>query len=250
MMLPLQNKTFSLQTDLALYCRTGLNEPETSIQEHTFHYRRLVYNVVKDTLKRAFPLTRKLIGKRRWKKMVAYFFKNHKCQTPQVWKLPLEFSEFYQEEKCPFKKDFPFLKTLLQYEWLEIEVFMMEDLPIDDFRTEKKSEEDIVIPNPEIKILSTEYPFHIKNVKEITEEDKGQYFVSIHRDYHTKQVQFNDLSYPYVEIILKANEDYSTQKDLIKTLSKYDKDIEKTRQFYFDLESFAFENTLFLGYKK
>ncbi len=249
-MLQLQNKTFYLQRDLALYCRTGLKEPETSIQKHTFHYRRLVYNVVKDTLKRAFPLTRILFGKRKWKKMVASFFENHKCQTPQVWKLPMEFSEYYQEKENPFKRDFPFLKTLLQYEWLEIEVFMIEDLPIDDFRIEKKSEEDLIIPNPEIKILFTEYPFHIRNVKEITEEDKGQYFVCIHRDYHTKQVQFNDLSYPYVEIILKANQNYSTQKDFIKILSKYEKDTNKVIQLYNHFELFAMQNTIFLGYKK
>lgn len=30
------NKTHALQTDLALYCRTGINEPETSIQEILF----------------------------------------------------------------------------------------------------------------------------------------------------------------------------------------------------------------------
>jgi len=30
------NKTFALQTDLGLYCRTGINQPKTSIQEHTF----------------------------------------------------------------------------------------------------------------------------------------------------------------------------------------------------------------------
>lgn len=248
-MLSPSNKTFSLQTDLALYCRTGLNEPDTSIQEHTFHYRRLVYNVIEDILTSAFPLTKKLIGKKRWNKMIHYFFENHKCQTPQVWKLPLEFSDYYQEKKLPFKREFPFLKTLLQYEWLEIEIFMMEDLPIENVRTEKKSIEDIIVPNPEIKILYTEYPFHIKNVKKITEEDKGQYFVSIHRDYETKQVMFNDLSYPYVEIILKANEGHYSQKDFIEILSKYDKDTEKVKQFYIDFEAFSMEKSIFLGYK-
>lgn len=245
----MHNKTFSLQTDLALYCRTGLDEPQTSIQAHTFHYRRLVYNVVKDTLKRAFPMTRKLIGKRRWKKMVSYFFEHHKCQTPQVWKLPQEFSDYYQQHNFPFKKKFPFLVTLLQYEWLEIEVFMMEDLPIDEFSIEKKLQEDEIIPNPEIKILSTEYPIHLKNVKEITEEDRGQYFVSVHRDFYTKQILFNDLSYPFVEIILKANEGCFSRKDFIELLAKYDNDEEKVMKLYHDFEQFALQNTLFLGYQ-
>jgi hypothetical protein len=245
----MSNKTFSLQTDLALYCRTGLHEPPTSIPEHTFHYRRLVYNVIKDTLKGAFPITRKLVGKRRWKRMVMHFFEYHKCQTPQVWKLPQEFSDYYQQHDFPFKKKFPFLATLLQYEWLEIEVFMMEDLPVDQFSVEKKSEEDGIIPNPEIKILCTEYPIHLKNVKEITEEDKGQYFVSVHRDFYTKQIQFNDLSYPFVEIILKANEGCFSRKDFIELLAGYDSDRVKIIKLYQAFEQFALQNTIFLGYR-
>ncbi|MDQ1856004.1 MULTISPECIES: DUF2063 domain-containing protein [unclassified Chryseobacterium] len=243
------NKTSSLQKDLALYCRTGLLEPQTSIQEHTFHYRKLVYNVIKDTLKRAFPMTRELIGKRRWKKMVTHFFEHHQCQTPQVWKLPQEFSDYYQQHGFPFKKKFSFLVTLLQYEWLEIEVFMMEDWPIDEFGREKKSQENGIIPNPEIKILSTEYPIHLKNGKEITEEDRGQYFVSVHRDYYTKQIQFNDLSYPFVEIILKANEGCFSRKDFIELLAGYDNDREKIVKLYQDFEQFALQNTIFLGYR-
>jgi len=249
-MFHLQNKTFSLQKDLSMYCRTGLNEPQTSIQQNTSYYRELVYGVIKETLKTAFPLTRKLIGRKRWKKMVLHFFKYHKCQTPQVWKLPQEFSEYYEVEKLPFKKEFVFLKSLLQYEWLEIEVFMMEDKFIEEFKENKNLEEDIIVPNPEIKILSLEYPIHLKNIKEITEEDRGQYFVSIHRDFYTKQVMFNDLSYPLVEIILKTNEENYTKNDCINLLSKYEKDLDTIIKYYNEFEKFAFSNNLFLGYKK
>lgn len=253
-----KNKTFALQTDLGLYCRTGINQPKTSIQEHTFHYRRLVYNVVKDTLKNAYPITRKLIGKERWKKAVAHFFENHKCQTPQVWMLPKEFCDFYTENSFPFKKDFPFIKELLQYEWLEIEVFIMEDIPIEKFKVEnslkdnsKDSEQakQILIPNPEIKILPLQYPIHIKKIKQIIEEDKSQYFVTIHRDYNTKQVKFNDLSYPFVEMLIKINEEDTTINDLKIIFSKYEKDISKIEIAINNFVAFAFQNNLLLGFK-
>ena len=244
------NKTFALQTDLGLYCRTGINQPKTSIQEHTFHYRRLVYNVIKDTLKTAYPITRKLIGKKRWKKSVAHFFENHKCETPQIWKLPIEFCDYYNENQFPFKKEFPFIKELLQYEWLEIEVFMMEDLPIEKFKIETSSKEEIFIPNPEIKILPLQYPIHIKKIKQITETDKGQYFVSIHRDYNTKQVKFNDLPYPIVEMLVKINEEETTIVDLKTIFSKYESDTTKIEIVIGDFIAFAFQNNLILGYKQ
>lgn len=245
-----KNKTFALQTDLGLYCRTGINQPKTSIQEHTFHYRRLVYNVIKDTLKTAYPITRKLIGKKRWKKSVAHFFENHKCETPQIWKLPIEFCDYYAQNSLPFKKEFPFIKELLQYEWLEIEVFMMEDLPIEKFKTETSSKEEILIPNPEIKILPLQYPIHIKKITQITEDDKGQYFVTIHRDYSTKQVKFNDLSYPFVEMLIKTNEKETTINDLKTIFSKYENDNNKIEIAISDFIAFAFQNNLILGFKQ
>ncbi len=245
-----ENKTFSLQTDLGLFCRTGMNEPPTSIQEHTFHYRRLVFNVVKDTLRSAFPIARKVVGKKIWKAAVVHFFENHKCQTPHVWQLPQEFSEYYQHHDFPTDKAVPFLKELLQYEWLEIEVFMMEDLPITPFKQTAKAEDAIYVPNPEIKILALYYPVHIKDAKKIVEEDKGQYFVSIHRDYYTKQVRFNDLSYPFVEILIEMNERGLTKNDLVRILMKYESDINIVMNGLNEFEQFAFANNLVLGYKR
>lgn len=243
------NKTFALQTDLGLYCRTGRDQPETSIQEHTFHYRRLVYNIIKDTMKTAFPIARKLIGKKRWKKSVAYFFENHKCETPQIWKLPLEFCEFYEKNPFPFKKEFPFLKELLQYEWLEIDVFMMEDLPVEKFKTKRISKKDILIPNPEIRILPLQYPVHIKKIKQITQEDKEQYFVSIHRDYYTKQVKFNDLSFALVEMLIRINEEETSIFDLENLFSKYENDTGKAEKVIDTFIDFALRHNLILGFK-
>ncbi|MDH6253818.1 hypothetical protein M2347_003545 [Chryseobacterium sp. H1D6B] len=245
----LKNETFTVQKELGKYCRTGFNEPSTSIQEHTFHYRRLVFNVIKDTLKTAFPMTRKLIGRKRWKKTVAYFFENHKCRTPQVWRLPQEFSDYFQDHDFPFKKKFLFLKELLQYEWLEIEIFMMEDLPVPLFNKNRTSEESIFVPNPEIRILFLEYPIHSKNSKQISEKDKGQYFASIHRDYNTKQVKYNDLSYPFVEILIEMNEGLITKNRIIEILMKYETKKEIVLKIFDEFETFALEHNIILGYK-
>lgn len=244
-----ENKTFSLQTDLGLFCRTGMNQPPTSIQQHTFYYRKLVFNVVKDTLKNAFPETRRIVGKKSWKKAVARFFENHKCQTPQVWKLPQEFVEYYKSNEFVTDKVVPFLNELLEFEWLEIQVFMMEDLSIPVFTPKPQIQDAVYIPNPEIRILPLNYPIHIKNVKKITKKDKGQYFVSIHRDYFTKQVRFNNLSYVYVEMLLEINEREATKSDLVRILMKYESDVNTVMQALDEFENFIFNRNIVLGYK-
>jgi len=248
-MLPSQNKTFALQAHLGLFCRTGLNEPPTSIQEHTLHYRRLVFNVVWDTLKSAFPIAKKLTGKKKWKEAVARFFEDHKCQTPHVWQLPQEFCEYYQHNDFPTKETIPFLKELLQYEWLEIEVFMMEDLPVAAFKQTGKAKSAVYVPNPEIKILPLQYPVHTKDVEKIRAEDVGQYFVSVHRDYYTKEVKFNDLSYPFVEILIEMNESEMTKNDLVRILTKYAADVNSVPDMADAFEAFALANNIILGYK-
>lgn len=245
-----KSDTFALQSSLGLFCRTGDREPVTSIPGHTFHYRRLVFNVVKDTLKSAFPLSRKMIGKKKWQSAVGYFFEQHECQTPQIWRLPQEFQEFYQHRDFPFDKDFPMLRELMQYEWLETEVFMMEDLPVAEFRRERLDENDIYIPNPEIKILALHYPVHTKEIQQISAADKGQYFVSIHRDHETKQVRFNDLSYPFVELLVAMNEQELTKTDLVRMLMRYESDINAVMSVLDEFEHFAFAATILLGYKK
>lgn len=248
-MQPPEHNTFALQSELGLFCRTGANEPLSSIQEHTFHYRRLVFTVVKDTLKAAFPIARKLVGKKKWQSAVVYFFENHKCQSPQVWRLPQEFQEFYQQNEFPFDKNSLMLKELLQYEWLETEVYMMEDIPVPEFRRQSRGEEDIYVPNPEIKILALHYPVHTKDASLISEADKGHYFVSIHRDYETKQVKFNDLSYPFVEILVAMNEQELTKKNLAGILMKYESDSNIVMSVLDEFEQFAFAATILLGYK-
>jgi hypothetical protein len=68
----------------------------------------------------------------------------------------------FTENPFPFKKQFPFLLELLQFEWLEIEVFMMEDADIPRFVPESTSKQKILVGNPEIKILGLQYPIHTK----------------------------------------------------------------------------------------
>ncbi|PZU91655.1 MAG: hypothetical protein DI529_00370 [Chryseobacterium sp.] len=248
-MLLSKTETFALQQALGHYCKTGLEEPKTSNQENTPEYRRIVFGIIKDTLKTAFPIARKFIGKKKWKKLVYYFFANHKCKTPQVWKLPLELCEFYSETPFPFKKQYPFLLELLQFEWLEIEVFMMEDAEIPEFVIEPTPEQEIIVGNPEIKILGLQYPIHTKKTKDITDGDRGQYFVTIHRNIIDKEVYFNDLAYPFIEMIVQLNEENTTLENLEKIYSKYENDKTTARKTTEDFVAFALENNLILGYK-
>ncbi len=91
----LLNDTYQQQSKLADYCRTG-NVPDLKgvNYENLPHYRRLVFNIAADVIETAYPITHSFLEKEVWDKLVHDYFAEHKCQTPQVWRMPLEFYDY------------------------------------------------------------------------------------------------------------------------------------------------------------
>lgn len=202
----LLSDTFEAQSLLADYCRTGIRPEITGTNKNITRYRELVYNVIFDTLENAYPIAFQFIGEEKWHELVHDFFSNHKAQSPQVWKLPFEFYEYLIKNNYPEKLNLFFLKDLLYFEWLEIELYNMEDLPVPKFKAEGDRLDDIIIVNPETKIIQFEYPVHLTKPKNLI-ANKGTYFLLAYRDLETGVVEFVNLSAWYallVEQLLKA----------------------------------------------
>lgn len=242
------SKTYEQQIQLGSYCKTGKNEPKTSIQEHTYQYRRLVRNIFHNSLGGAFPIAKHLLGTDKFATLVDHFFENHQCQSPQVWKMPLEFVNYYEDHSHTIIEEYPLLNQLFMFEWLEIEVYTMEDEVFPDFKKESTSLDDTFVPNTELRIQVLNYPFHKKRVKEISEADKGQYIVTIHRDYHTKKAMFNDISYPFAEMLLAINENPLKKSDLLNMISKHEPDLVKQEEAIQIFIDYMMKQNLILGY--
>jgi hypothetical protein len=186
---------FDQETKFADYCRTGnYVRLKGTTPNRLPHYRKLVFNVIDDTLQTAYPLTFGLLTKNEWKELVNDFFGTHNCQSYQVWKMPFELYEFVLNNDLPIKEKYPQLLNLLLFEWMEIEVFMMEDIEAAPFKTTGELITDELILNPEHFLLTTEYPVHYKKAKEITSADKSIYYILIFREPQTGKVIFIELS--------------------------------------------------------
>ncbi|ANI88766.1 hypothetical protein A9P82_05370 [Arachidicoccus ginsenosidimutans] len=187
--------TFEQQSKLASYCRTGEYEILENVNEkNVSQYRRLVFNVVDDMLQTAYPLTFELLTKDEWTNITKEFFANHACISPQVWSMPKEFYEYLSAGENHFLiKKYPFILELLWFEWLEVEMFMMEDKAV-DYSIDGNIENDLLVINPEVHLQHFHYPVHLKNAKEISEDDKRNYFLSLHREPESGEVIFTSLS--------------------------------------------------------
>lgn len=202
----LSRDTANLQHNLAHYCRTGKDTPLAGITPNRIHhYRRLVFNVIKNTLTQAFPITVNYMGTKKWEGLVADFFENHDCQTPQVWKLPYEFYLFSRENNYHDKYSIPFLNDLLYFEWIEIEVYTMPDAEHEKFVAKGDYLTDPLVFNPEYRIIKLQYPVH-KYRPEQAKNKPGEYFVLAFREPESGKVKFMNLSLFHVYLIERLHE--------------------------------------------
>jgi len=231
----LHSYTYMQQSRLADYCRTGkLNSIDGLTENRVHHYRELVYNVVDDTLQSAFPLTFDLLSEDEWNEIVKYFFSTHKCQSNSIWKMPHEFYLFVEGNDLDVKKKYNFVEELLLFEWTEIEIYMMPDVQYPEFKSNGGWLSEIIMVNPEHKILQLSWPVHLKNPNDITGDDKGEYYVLIFRVKESGKVQFINLSVYFAWLIEKIEVE---KKSLVKIL--------KEAESIFGIETKKlFENTI------
>jgi hypothetical protein len=197
----LKTETYNQQSSFAQYCRNGKEVAILgTIPERLPHYRRLVFNIIKDALETTYPITFKYIERETWDEMVFNFFSSHKCNDPQVWRMPKEFVDFCKTENYAVKYKLPFLNDLLYFEWLEAEIYMMEDIPYPQFNSSTNWIEEKIAVNPEHKIIKLEYPVHLEKPFEAANK-KGDYFLLLFREKETGRVQFVNLSVLFTFLI-------------------------------------------------
>lgn len=125
-------------------------------------YTELLYNNVESFLLACFPVTRKILGKRRWTRLVREFFALHRCHSPLFREIPEEFLGYVEAEREDRPDDPPFLKHLAHYEWVELALDVWDDAEIDPDRIESGGDLLKARPaiNPVHMLLTYLYPVH------------------------------------------------------------------------------------------
>jgi hypothetical protein len=83
-------------------------------------YRRLVYNNLESFLLTCFPVLNKVLGKRRWARLMRGFLAAHHSRSPFFRQIPDEFIHFLQSEEA-IPASYPeFVLELAHYEWVEL----------------------------------------------------------------------------------------------------------------------------------
>lgn len=83
-------------------------------------YNELLFNNLESFLLACFPVSRQILGARRWRKLVRAFFAEHRCRSPFFRQIPEEFVKYLRQSRVGHRDDPPFLGDLAHYEWVEL----------------------------------------------------------------------------------------------------------------------------------
>lgn len=120
-------------------------------------YTELVFNNLESSLAACFPVAKKVLGIRAWKKLVRGFLMQHQSRSPIFRKIPEEFLSFLRAtEDLP-----PYLYSLAHYEWMELAISAQDaDVDMQQIDTTSDLLDATPVFVPALALLSYDYPVH------------------------------------------------------------------------------------------
>ena len=128
---------------------------------HMRVYEELLFNNLEGFLLACFPVTRRLLGVRAWRKTVRRFFAEHRCVSPLFRDIPGAFLAWIEPLADSLFPAFPYLYEFMHYEWLELAVSTSEGA-LDPARVDPHGDllETRPLLNPTAQLACYLYPVH------------------------------------------------------------------------------------------
>lgn len=207
------------QRKMAEFCRTGQYDIDVAMPQERAHvYRDLILSTVENALIKAYPLTYQLLQPKDWEILVKEFFASHPSPFPSFWKMPQGLCDFVREKDWGIPLNLPYLSDLVQFEWIEIEVYMMPDCDKESFRNEGDLMQDYLYVNPEHRFQTYAYPV-FQQCPLPPETPCGEYHLFCFRHPKTKQVHFISLSRFYRAVLERLLQGECTGKEALQDVA-------------------------------
>ncbi len=123
-------------------------EPNNISKARLNIYRELIFNNISSFIEQTYPITQALLPSEIWHNLIDLFFQYGQCDSPYYYDISLHFKDFLDQDtaKTPIQNaeasyhvflpnihhDYPWLRELMQYEWMELFVDMAEVTWLDD----------------------------------------------------------------------------------------------------------------------
>lgn len=201
-------------------CRTGIADPSLDIKpERAQIYHNLFKNHVNETLLLAYPITRHLLHPKKWTALVDAFVKEGISASPFLWQMPKFFLEFVKRMQLKKELKIPYLDDLLDFEWLEIDLFMTPDLPVPEYDLKGNVMHAPLCLNPENAFATYQYPVYEKGFSS-KKLKRGIYPIFSFRHPKTHQARFIAISQFFFYVLQELKKYPQPGKGLVVRAAK------------------------------
>lgn len=180
-------------------------------------YNELLYNNIESFLLACFPVLRKMLGKRKWGRLVRAFFAQHRSRTPYFRQIPDEFLQFLQNARL--EEDYPgYLLELAHYEWIELVLSVSnrdEQLPSCD------ASGDLIEGRPQLNpvLVNLAYRYPVHRIRPRMKLEPGATHLLVFRD-AAMQVRFMEQSAVGARLLALLEDGRRTGREAIALLAQ------------------------------
>lgn len=160
-------------------------------------YAELLFNNLTGFLDACYPVTRSVLGERRWRRLQRAFFREARCQTPYFREIPRELLDWLPTDCGP-----RWLKELAHYEWVELALDVMNvSSPPHDPRGDLLA--GIPVAAPALMNLAYEWPVH-RISRDYRPRKPSQTHLLVYRDVGdaVQFIELNPVSAHLVDLLL------------------------------------------------
>lgn len=168
-------------------------------------YEEIVFNNIFASVSACFPVAQKVLGKRRWLRLVRSFFRDHAANSPLFRQIPAAFVDYLKQHEaslgCP-----AYLSSLCHYEWVELAV--ATDNQPTDWRV-IDSDGDLLesqpVFNPALQLLDYAYDVHKISARyKPTEPVRTQLLVYRNAEDQVNFVELNVVTFSLIALLLEG----------------------------------------------
>lgn len=123
-------------------------------------YEELLFHNLEGFLLACFPITRKLLGARAWRRAVRRFFAEHRCASPLFRDIPAAFLAWIEPRAAELFPQRPYLCEFMHYEWLELAVATDPAECAGDIDAHGDVLAGCPVLNPTARLARYRYPVH------------------------------------------------------------------------------------------
>ncbi|MCF6442071.1 putative DNA-binding domain-containing protein [Pseudoalteromonas luteoviolacea] len=188
-----------------------IKDPENTVKPSDIEdrrmkiYRELFFNNVEGFVASAFPVLKSLYDEKHWIALVRQFFAEHECTSPYFLEISQEFLKYLDQGYRPNESDPVFMFELAHYEWVELNVSILQRDKYDLLFDAELDENQPLFLSSVAQCVQYRFPVHQIQVDYQPEQpQEGPYSFVVYRDLE-EEIQFIALN-PMTSLLLASVE--------------------------------------------